>query len=52
VGLRLRLTRRPDAGVSAWAEDTAERHAATFSDAALAMEIGGTGGAISTAARS
>jgi len=48
----LQLAARPDAGRLAWADDTVERQAAPLSDAAVAMEIGGTGGAISTAARS
>jgi hypothetical protein len=48
----LQLAARPDAGRLAWADDTVERQAAPLSDAAVAMEIGGTDGAISTAARS
>ena len=48
----LQLAARPDAGRLAWADDTVERQAAPLSDAAVAMEIGGTGGAISSAARS
>ena len=48
----LQLAARPDAGRLAWADDPVERQAAPLSDAAVAMEIGGPGGAISTAARS
>jgi hypothetical protein len=48
----LQLAARPDEGRLAWADDTVERQAAPLSDAAVAMEIGGTGGAISSAARS
>ena len=48
----LQLAARPDAGRLAWADDPVERQAAPLSDAAVAMEIGGPGGAISTEARS
>ena len=46
------LTPLPDAGVSAWAEDTLAHQDGNNFGRAVAMEAGGMGGAISTAAQS